>query len=149
MALVVAFFGGSMPILTRRLSEMPASSMMFLMGLFGTVIMGTLIILEAYWKQHDSYHLFSYTRWQLILMILSCLFSAIATTSYTIAYQSDTAGFIVLIGNVKIIYFFLSDTFIFNEVFSSIELISVICITSVVVVVAVQKTFEKNRKEDS
>ena len=50
MALVVAFFGGSMPILTRRLSEMPASSMMFLMGLFGTVIMGTLIILEAYWK---------------------------------------------------------------------------------------------------
>ena len=145
MALIVAFFGGSMPILTRRLKDMPASSMMFLMGLFGTLIMGILIVLEAYWINAETYHIFSYTPWQLFLIITSSVFSAIATISYTIAYQSDTAGFIVLIGNVKIIYFFLSDTFIFNEIFSSVELISVICITTVVVIVAVQKTLEKNR----
>ena len=79
----------------------------------------------------------------------SSVFSAVATISYTVAYQSDTAGFIVLIGNVKIIYFFLSDTLIFDEVFSTVELISVICITTVVLIVAVKKTFEKNRKEEA
>ena len=61
MALIVSFFGGSMPILTRRLKDMPASAMMFLMGLFGTFMMGFLVVAEAYWTQAESYHLFSYT----------------------------------------------------------------------------------------
>ena len=61
MALIVSFFGGSMPILTRRLKDMPASAMMFLMGLFGTIMMGSLVVAEAYWTKAENYHLLSYT----------------------------------------------------------------------------------------
>ena len=80
-----------------------------------------------------------------MLILVSTIFSAIATTSYTVAYQSDSSGFIVLIGNVKILYFFLSDTFIFHEVFSTIELVGVCVITAVVLTVALIKIQDKTK----
>ena len=81
----------------------------------------------------------------MILIITSTIFSAIATSSYTIAYQSDSAGFIVLIGNVKIIYFFLSDTLLFHEVFSVVELACVSIVFVVVITVALFKIRDKKK----
>ena len=145
MAVVVAFFGGTIPILTRKLKDIPASIMMFYMGLLGSILMAVLIGAEAYYNKSEL-HTVSYTGEQFFLIITSTIFSAIATSSYTIAYQSDTAGFIVLIGNVKLIYFFLSDTLIFNEVFSVVELVSVSIILVVVISVTLYKIREKNKK---
>ena len=89
--------------------------------------------------------MFTYTGQQLLLILTSTVFSFIATTSYTIAYQSDSSGFIVLIGNVGIIYFFLSDTLIFNEVFSLVELVAIFTIAAVVFTVAVIKLRQKSK----
>ena len=117
--------------------------MLFYMGALGTIIMGIIVGVEAYYSEESGLHLVSYTGKQFLLIITSTLFSAIATTSYTIAYQSDAGGFIVLIGNVKIVYFFLADKLIFNEIFSLVELVSVSTILVVVITVALFKIYRK------
>lgn len=53
----------------------------------------------------------------------------------------------MLIGNVKILYFFLSDNFIFHEVFSTVELVSIFVISAVVITVALVKIREKNKQQ--
>ena len=147
IALVVAMFGGTMPILTRTLKDVPATLMMFYLGLVGSVLIGTYLVIEGLKSDggFSELRLFSYSGKQFLLILVSTIFSAIATTSYTVAYQSDSSGFIVLIGNVKILYFFLSDTFIFHEVFSAIELVGVCVITTVVLTVALIKIKDKTK----
>ena len=145
IALIVACFGGTMPILTRTLKDVPATLMMFYLGLVGSLLIGIYLLVETLRSEggFSELRLISYTGKQFLLILVSTIFSAIATTSYTIAYQSDSSGFIVLIGNVKILYFFLSDTFIFHEVFSTIEMTCVCVITVVIVIVALIKIMDK------
>ena len=61
MALVVALFGGTIPILTRKLKKMPASIMMFYLGLIGSIIM---LILAGIGQRYSMSGLFemAYTR---------------------------------------------------------------------------------------
>ena len=79
MAVVVAFFGGTIPILTRKLKDIPASIMMFYMGLLGSILMAVLIGAEAYYNKSEL-HTVSYTGEQFFLIITSTIFSAIATS---------------------------------------------------------------------
>lgn len=88
LAVVVAFFGGTMPILTRKLKDVPATLMMFYLGLVGSVLIGVYLAVEAIRSEEgfSGIRLTTYTGKQFLLIFISTCFSAIATTSYTIAY---------------------------------------------------------------
>ena len=51
----------------------------------------------------------------------------------------------VLIGNISVVYFFLSDTFLFDESFTPVELVATVIILTVVFTIAVFKIKEKNK----
>ena len=141
--MIVSFFGGTIPILSRKLKDTPPTLMMFFLGLAGSIIMLLFVVIEALLSEDKSLRMLQYTGKQMLLILTSTVFSFIATTSYTIAYQSDSSSFIILIGNVGIIYFFLSDTLIFNEVFSLVELLAIFVIAVVVLTVALIKLRQK------
>ena len=48
-------------------------------------------------------------------IIVATVFNTLEITCCTIAYQNDRSGYIVLLSNIAIAYFFLTDTFIFHE----------------------------------
>ena len=86
MALIVACFGGTIPILTRKLKDIPATLMMFYLGIVGSLIMGIWIAVETVRSENGSLQMTTYTAKQFALITSSTVFSAIATTSYTVAY---------------------------------------------------------------
>ena len=48
IALIVAMFGGTMPILTRTLKDVPATLMMFYLGLVGSALIGVYLVSEGF-----------------------------------------------------------------------------------------------------
>ena len=61
MALIVAMFGGTIPILTRKLKDIPATLMMFYLGVVGTIIMGAWIAVDAMRSEETGLRMLSYT----------------------------------------------------------------------------------------
>ena len=82
-------------------------------------------------------------------MLVATVFNTTGMTCYTIAYQNDRSGFIVLCSNIAIVYFFLTDTFIFHESFSTVELLGTLIIMAYVLSVAVGRTISKNKEMTS
>ena len=88
----------------------------------------------------------AYTRNQWSMLFLATIFSAIATASQTVAFQSDNTTLIMIVANIGLVYFFLADTFVFNETFTWIELVSVVVITVVVLSITLFKIEEKKKQ---
>ena len=63
----------------------------------------------------------------------------------TIAFQSDSSGFVALVSYVNIIYGFLADRIIFEQDFSPIELAAAIVILVVTVGTSVYKLHESKK----
>ena len=63
----------------------------------------------------------------------------------TIAYQSDSSGFVSLLGYAIIIYGFLSDIIIFNEEIMALQLAGALLIFLATFAVAVYKLCEQHR----
>ena len=89
----------------------------------------------------------SYTGKMFWLMVLSTVFNAISATSHTIAFQNDRSGFIILLGNIAVVYFFLSDKFIFKESFNKVEGIGTLVILCVVMGIALSRALKRNKLE--
>ena len=80
-----------------------------------------------------------------MLIFLAATFNMFTTICHTVAYQSDTSGFIVLMANVTVVFFFLCDTLVFDEAFTKVELTGILVILTVVIFVAVFKLKDKNQ----
>lgn len=78
-------------------------------------------------------------------MLAATLFDSLAVNSMTIAFQSDSSGFVALISYITIIYAFVSDCTIFKESFSWIELVAALVILVVTVATSVYKIKEGNK----
>ena len=81
-------------------------------------------------------------------MIGATLFDSLAVNSGTIAFQSDSSGFISLVTYINIIYAFVADTVIFKESFSGWELTGALVIFVVTVGTSIYKLRESNKKPD-
>ena len=108
--------------------------------------MSIYILLEAA-KSETGMRMLNYTGKMFWLMVFSTVFNAVSATSHTIAFQNDRSGFIILLGNIAVVYFFLSDTFIFHESFSTVEGVGTIIILCVVVGIAVSRAVTRYRLE--
>ena len=78
-------------------------------------------------------------------MILCCCFDFVSLNSQTIAFQSDSSGFVSLIGYMSVLYAFLFDFFVFHEQISTVEICGALLILTVTIVVSVKKINEANR----
>ena len=122
---------------------------MFWHGIFG--IFFSLAMIAVYQLTSDTTGLtmFSYPAEVYWLMLGATLADTVAVNSFTIAYQSDSSGFVSLIAYVSIIYVVLGDLLIFNESFTLVQIISTATILVVMVIVSFIKTREKNKAEPS
>ena len=83
-----------------------------------------------------------------MILLLASVFNSATTTLRTIAFQSDSSGFIVLFANIGIVYMFICDTFIFKHRFSMVELVGILTILTVVISIAIYKVCEKNKAKE-
>lgn len=78
------------------------------------------------------------------------MFDNLSLNSQTIAFQSDSSGFVSLVGYVAVLYAFLADYLILGETISVTEMVGAALILSVTVWVSVLKIRAQNaEKEDS
>ena len=74
-----------------------------------------------------------------MIVLTLTIFNSITVSAATVAYQSDSSGFIALLSYISLIYFFVSDKIIFKEIFSAVELGAAIVILTVVVTITIIK----------
>ena len=122
---------------------------MFWHGIFGIFFSLAMIAVYQLTSDTSGLTMFSYPAEVYWLMLGATLADTVAVNSFTIAYQSDSSGFVSLIAYVSIIYVVLGDLLIFNESFTLVQIISTATILVVMVIVSFIKTREKNKAEPS
>ena len=132
--------------MTRALKEMPVLIIMWYHGLFGTISAAIYIIVEATLTD-TGFRMLTYSNNLWWLIFLATVFNTFTTAFHTIAFQSDTSAFIVLLGNISVVFFFTCDTLVFKESFTKVELGGILIILTVVITVVTCKIREKNKKE--
>ena len=120
---------------------------MFWHGTIGIIIAMSAVLIEAAAEGKDGsgIRLFHYDKDVYLLMLGATLFDSLTVNSVTIAYQSDSSGFVALISYVGILYAFASDQIIFHESFTILELLAAIVILVVTVCMSVYKIREGKR----
>ena len=141
---ISAFCNGTGTVMTRSLKEVPASIILWYYGLFGIISTTIYIVIQV--KFLDvGFLMQTYSQKLWLLLLLASVFNTATTTCRTIAFQSDTSGFVVLFGNISLVYMFLCDSFFFKESFSKVELSGILIILTVVISIAIYKVCEKNK----
>lgn len=138
---------GMVAVFSRRLKGTPATVIMFYQGLTGFVFFGIYLVIERI-RSESGVRMLSYTQHMFWGMIFATIFNSAGRTCWTIAYQNDRSAFIVLCANIAIVYFFFTDTFVFHESFSVVELVCTLVIMAYVLSVAIGRTISRNKKED-
>ena len=83
-----------------------------------------------------------------LFLVGAAMFDTLATTSNTIAYQSDTGGFVSLIGYIAFAYAYTADELIFHETFNWVEMVAAIIIVLATGVTSVYKIREANLEKE-
>lgn len=123
---------------------------MFTHGVIGLCIAMGAVLIEAAVStndEDDGIRLFHYTGSIYLFMVGASLFDTMAVNSVVIAFQSDSSGFVSLISYINIIYAFAADLIIFNESFSTIELVAALVILVVTVSTSIYKISEAKKNK--
>ena len=107
-------------VLNRALKGINSGVIMFWHGTLGVTMAFTAVLIEYLAVDRgegNGIHLFNMSLKLFGLMCAATMFDTLSVNSYTIAYQSDSSGFVSLISYVSVIYAFVVDILIFNESF--------------------------------
>ena len=130
-------------ILNRALKGVHHAILMFWHGTIGLCIAATAVLIEAGVEDkaegEGGVRIFHYDSSIYLLMLAAALFDSLTVNAVTIAFQSDSSGFVSLISYVNILYAFAADLLIFNESFSVLELVAAVIILVVTVCVSIYK----------
>lgn len=107
-------------------------------GLIGGILASLFILIEAAVKGGEFRF---YTLNQYLILGGAATWDTIACFSMTIAYQSDSSGFVSLLGYAIILYGFMSDVFFFDETLLPLQLFGALLIFSATIIVAVLKLY--------
>ena len=142
LGVIIAFSGAITfaicSVFNRKLKAIDYSALMVYHGLIGGVLAALFILIEAAIVGHFRI----YTAWQYGVLLAASVWDASACNSMTIAYQSDSSGFVSLLGYAIIVYGFASDVLIFNEQLVALQLLGALLIFSATFFVAVFKLCE-------
>ena len=132
-------------ILNRALKAVHHAVVLFWHGACGVTLASLAVLIEG-WASADGngIRLFHYDGRVYLMLLGASLFDCLMINSVTIAFQSDSSGFVSLISYLSILYAFAADSFIFQEAFSWLEVGSAIAILLVTVGVSAYKLREGN-----
>jgi drug/metabolite transporter (DMT)-like permease len=106
-------------VLNRTLKEISFSVVMFYHGLIGVVL--TIMFISGDMVVNGSdFRLAQYPSHIFWLTVFSGLLDGLRGYCMTIAFQSDSSGFVSLFGYINVAYAFAADVFIFKETFGVI-----------------------------
>jgi len=77
-------------------------------------------------------------------MLAGALFDFISASTTTIAFQSDSAGFVSMVGYVAVVWAFVLDFLVFSNLISGFQLICALVIFSTTITISVIKFTSKN-----
>ena len=134
-------------VLNRALKGINSGVIMFWHGiigiLFALIAVGVSYFIDS--EPGSGLSILNYSAEVYGLIIAATLCDTLAVNSMTIAFQSDSSGFVSLISYIGVIYAFTADSLIFNEHFSWVELVAAVCILIVTVTTSIIKLREGNR----
>ena len=145
LVIVASWVFAACATLCRALKDISSGIIMFWHGILGFTLATIAILVEYFvsdYGKDQGMHLFNMSSYALVLLLAATVFDTMGVNCATIAYQSDSSGFVALISYVMIVYGFLSDCLIFNESFSWVELSGAACIISVTIVTSIVKLRE-------
>ena len=126
---------------------------MFWHGVLGLILGLTGVLIDSYINPVEGIRIFNYDTKVYMLMLAATFFDSVAVNAVTIAFQSDSSGFVALIGYMVILYAFMADSLILHEDFAWIEIVAALVILAVTVGTSIVKIREsrqaKLRKDDS
>ena len=109
LAVVNTICNGIGAVTSRKLKDTPAPILAFWNGLLVSLICGICIAFREGGFRFDEFA-FIYG-----IAEIGALFFVVIMFAYTIAYQSDSSGFVALISYVQIGYAYCADRLIFHE----------------------------------
>jgi len=136
----MSWFFASCNVINRKLKNVHFAIIGFYHPVTGVVmsliyIFFSLIITGSVFETH-SWSIYGY-------LLLTCFLDFISMNSQNIAFQSDSSGFVAVIGYLIVLYGFLADEFIFDSVITGFDLVGACMILFVTVGVTVYKLKQK------
>lgn len=145
LVLAVAWTYASANILNRALKDVSTSLIMFWHGALGILIAIVAISIEYFavdMGTGNGLHIFNMSLKCFGYMFAATLADTLTVNAMTIAFQSDSSGFVSLLTYFNVIYAFVADILIFKESFTWVELLAASTILFVTVLSAVVKLRE-------
>ena len=111
---VTSWIYASNCILNRALKGVHHAIVLFWHGMFGLTLAWLAVLIEG-WVTADGsgIRIFHYDTRVYLMMLGATMFDSLMVNSVTIAFQSDSSGFVALISYLNILYAFAADRFIF------------------------------------
>mmetsp|Transcript_2371 Transcript_2371/g.3266 ORF Transcript_2371/g.3266 Transcript_2371/m.3266 type:complete len:262 (+) Transcript_2371:399-1184(+) len=148
LVLLTSWIYASNCVLNRALKGINSGVIMFWHGLLGIMLALAAVTIEYFARDHGTgagFHLFNMEPKLTGLLLAATMGDTLAVNSMTIAFQSDSSGFVSLISYVNVIYAFLADCLIFQESFTWVELVAASLILLVTVFTSMVKLRESHR----
>ena len=133
-------------VLNRSLKTVPPQIVVFYHG-FGGMIISIFYILIEWCVVGGGLRLVSYTGRIYLIAFGASLLHVTCLYSFTIAYASDSSGFVALLSYVRIFWAYTADIVIFDEQLKTSQVIAALVIIIVAVSVAIYKL--KSAKKDA
>ena len=80
-------------------------------------------------------------------LFLCCCLDFAGVNCQNIAFQSDSSGFVAIIGYIAVFYGFMADEFIFHRPITGFDLAGALLIFSVTIGVALYKVLQQKRED--
>jgi len=135
-------------VLNRALKGINSGVIMFWHGILGITLASIAVGIDFGINDAgtgNGVQLFNYSKEVYGLMLAATLFDTLGVNAVTIAFQSDSSGFVSLISYINVIYAFLADCLIFNESFGWVELLAASIVLIITVVTSVVKLRESQK----
>ena len=113
-AFASSLFVATVGVSSRALKHVATPVVTFYHSIVGIIVFSVVIITQG---MLDEFRFSSYTEQQKLLMVIGSLFDTLAIYSTTVAFQSDSSGFVALLSYLTVVYSFVADQVIFHEEF--------------------------------
>ena len=114
----------SVTLLCRSLQRINFSVILFWLGAVAVPVNFIMILGES-WFSDIEIRLWSYSASQYGWMLMITVLNFIGFCAQTIAAQNERSGFVTLLGYIGLVYSFLGDLLIFNEMPIALEVVGV------------------------
>jgi len=127
-------------VISRKLKDTHFAIVGFYHPVTGLIMFGIyfLVMLVSYGSVFEAHSWSAYGG-----LIMMCILDFVSLNSQNIAFQSDSSGFVAVIGYLIIFYGFLADQFIFDSPITGFDLAGACLILVVTVSVTLYKVKQK------